>query len=120
MTVKTFDGAAGIDLSQWLFLDEDRNVGNTNARFSAFPLDLNQGLVTGFNDTVAVPGPFAGAGLPGLILAVGGLLVWRRKRNSGRLGASGASQDIFIGGQARLADGFAGCSTVGCSTEFMS
>jgi hypothetical protein len=83
LTVKTFDGAAvGADSLKWLALDVDKNNGTTNSRFSAFPIDWNQGLVTGFNDAVAVPAPIVGAGLPGLIAAAGGLLALARRRRA--------------------------------------
>jgi len=80
LTVKSFDAATvGTDSSKWLFLDADRNVGITNARFSAFSIDFNQGLVTGFNDPPPAPLP---AALPLFAGGAGvlGFLGWRRRR----------------------------------------
>lgn len=78
LTVKEFSLGNG----NTLYLDVDQNTGTTNSRFSAYGYNWNQGLVTGFNDTVsAVPEPSTWAmmilGFAGI-----GFLTYRRRQTA--------------------------------------
>ena len=60
-------------------IDQSYQYGDLNVLTGSGSILNNPGMWT--ETPVGVPGPIAGAGLPGLIFASGGLLVWwRRKR----------------------------------------
>jgi uncharacterized protein (TIGR03118 family) len=54
--------------------------GNNGLPDTLFFTDGINGELNGLFGAISVPGPIAGAGLPGLILACGGLLAWWRRR----------------------------------------
>jgi hypothetical protein len=55
-------------------------VIGSDSSFTVFGMGLTES-VSGTFTAAAVPGPILGAGLPGLVMAFGGLLAWRRRRN---------------------------------------
>ena len=79
LTVKDFTLGSGGNL----FLDADKNTSVTNMRMYSYPYDFNQGLVTGFNDSLAaaVPEPATWAMMIIGFGAVGSMVRTTRRRN---------------------------------------
>ena len=80
LTVKDFTLGSGGNL----FLDADKNTSVTNMRMYSYPYDFNQGLVTGFNDSLAaaVPEPATWAMMIIGFGAVGSMVRTSRRRNA--------------------------------------
>jgi peptidoglycan/LPS O-acetylase OafA/YrhL len=60
------------------------SIAASTGQLSLYYWDENNGDNTGSIDATisasAVPGPIVGAGLPGLVMALGGLIAWRRRK----------------------------------------
>ena len=60
------------------------NTANATGQLALYYWDSNNGdnsgSIVATISASAVPGPIVGADLPGLVMALGGLIAWRRRR----------------------------------------
>src|SRR5262245_26906478 len=71
---------SGPDNIMYFFIDDFQSLQTHPLTPEAGSGFVDRIRITTPRDTVSVPGPIAGAGLPGLMLASGGLLGWWRRR----------------------------------------
>jgi hypothetical protein len=74
----SFENAAGQNINIFSFFSQ--GTPPTGNAYGERVLNANGSTAFGVGTFALVPGPIVGAGVPGLILASGGLLAWWRRR----------------------------------------